>query len=160
MKLIAEQQKQISHMLSTELQCADEMRSILEQENGALLNGEPEKILSIIEAKQVTKSKMQKLLLHRDRFLKALSLPSGNQGTQKLIDQLPGSQAEQLWKKLTIQAIQLKEINEVNGGIVNLSLKHNQLALGILTGQSPETDTYGPGGQSRKGAFHQTLAKV
>ncbi len=160
MHLTAEHQKQINHMFSAESQCADEMRSILEQEYETLLHKNSDDILSIIKNKQKVNSKMRKLMLHRERFLKALALPSGNPGIHELMKRLKCDETHNLWKKLIKQTHQLKEMNEVNGGIVNISLKNNRQALDILTGHSSENETYGPGGQSRKGGYHQTLAKV
>jgi len=160
MQLTAEHQNKIAQMLSIELSCADEMRLILTQEHEALLNKEPEQIQLITDSKDAIKNRMQKNLLQRDRFLKTLSLPIGNKGTQALVDYFSGSDAEKNWNEFTKLATALKEQNEINGGIVNLSLRHNRAALNIFTGQSTETYTYGPGGQSRKGTFHQTLAKA
>jgi len=160
MHLTAEHQKQISHMLSAELQSTDEMRSILEQEYDILLHKNPNDILSIIEIKHQAKNKMQKHLLHRNRFFKALALPTDNAATHDLMKRLTSSDTRKLWEQLMDQTLRLKEMNEINGGIVNLSLRHNRLALDILTGHSSEDETYGPGGQSRKGGYHQTLAKV
>lgn len=160
MLFTAQHQTQIAQMLSAELTCAGEMRSILDQEHNALLQEGPDKITTITEQKSEIKNRMQRLLIQRDRFLRAISLPIGNAGTQKIIDQFPNGEAAKFWFGLMKLATELKEKNEINGGIVNLSLKHNQAALNIFTGQSTENDTYGPGGQSRKGTFHQTLAKA
>jgi flagella synthesis protein FlgN len=161
MQLTAELQEKITRLLSTEIEYADQLLETLEQENQALTGNDPEAIKQAVGLKQASLLQMSHQLQQRDQFLRQLSLPEGNQGTDILIGQLPGDHATtRLWSDLKQKARELKTQNEINGGIVTLGQRHAKRAMEILSGQHSSSHTYGPDGERRKAAATPPLGKA
>ena len=53
------------------------------------------------------------------------------------------------WAAIMTQAAEARELNRLNGELIELHLQHNARALNALRGGEDSLDLYGPDGQSR-----------
>ncbi|MCB1759823.1 MAG: flagellar protein FlgN [Gammaproteobacteria bacterium] len=152
--------QQFHAMLAAEAESGEALMQVLEQEHQLLVKGEAEEIRAISKQKQLLVRRMAELLLARDRFLTALGLPSGREGTGQLVEYAhPTAELELAWKRIEQLAPRLHEQNEINGGIVALAQRHVRAALDILTNQNEQSPTYGRSGLA-DGRSPQSLAKA
>ncbi|WP_428603390.1 flagella synthesis protein FlgN [Sedimenticola sp.] len=160
MTLSAELQNPLSQILSSELDCARSLMEILQREHKALKSRDPDQVLSISREKQQAVEEMQGLARQRDHLLASFKIPGGTAGIKRLLQHDTDSVCSTLWKDLAEIATELREQNEVNGGILALSQRHNNQALDILCGRTHNRNTYGAKGQYNKEAPGHSLAKA
>lgn len=161
MPVSVEKLQVLARLLSDEIESARRLLLTLKQELDALRQGDADSIAEITAQKQRQTLELAQCLESRDHFLAQHALPSGQRGTEAIIDQLPAeAQASVLWRELQSVGRQLRDHNEVNGGIIAHGQRHLRQAVAILSGQSGRGDTYGPEGTCRNGQLSQALAKA
>ncbi|MCW8890268.1 MAG: flagellar protein FlgN [Sedimenticola sp.] len=161
MKLTAELQSQLEHLLQAEQICADALLEIVARENSALRANDVEQIQAISNEKKSGMRQMWDCMQQRDKWLSQQNLATGSAGTINLIKQNPSIRSAKLWERLSQTAIKLHEQNEINGGIVALSQRHNKQALDILCGRTSNVgSTYGSKGEQYKAHSGHSLAKA
>lgn len=152
--------ERLLQLLSAELQSAESLLDLLQQEHQLLISGEAEAIRAISVKKHTQIQLLSEQLLTRDRFLKTLQLPNGKEGIELLIQQSGGSSPlARVWEQVQKLAAELHDRNEINGGIVALAQRHVRQALNLLTCHSEQNSTYGRAGQQANRGPH-SLAKV
>ncbi|WP_260291110.1 flagella synthesis protein FlgN [Sedimenticola hydrogenitrophicus] len=160
MNLSAEQQNRLSRILSVELECARSLADILQRENSALKSRDPDRVLAISREKQQAVEQMQLSGRQREQLLASLIPAPGTEGTEALFQANPDAACTGLWRQLGEIAGQLREQNEINGGILALSQRHNKQALDILCGRTESRNTYGAKGQHHPDPSGHPLAKA
>lgn len=161
MKLSAELQNQFEHLLTAEQACADALLDTVARENHALRTNDTEQIQAISSEKKHGMLQMWECMQQRDKWLSQHKMKTGSAGTISLMEQNPGTRSAKLWDSLSTTALKLHEQNEINGGIVALSQRHNKQALDILCGRTGGTgSTYGSKGQQNKEHSGHSLAKA
>ncbi|WP_275096761.1 flagella synthesis protein FlgN [Sedimenticola hydrogenitrophicus] len=160
MNLSAEQQNRLSRILSVELECARSLAAILQREHSALKSRDPDRVLEISSEKQQAVEQMQLSGRQREQLLASLRVAPGSEGIEALFQANPDTACTDLWRQLGEIAGQLREQNEINGGILALSQRHNQQALDILCGRTESRNTYGAKGQHHQTQSGHTLTKA
>ncbi len=161
MRTSTEQQQKLAGLIKTELGMASNLQEILQREFDILSGGSPEQIEAISREKLAQMQQLTQQLAIRDQLLTVLRLPPGNEGTNKLIRQLPQEhELHTLWEQLQQLSTELQRQNTINGGIVAIGQRHTRQALDMLQGKNSVPETYGPGGESRTDAIPQSLAKA
>ena len=152
----------LSRLLGREIDCARELLQTLALEYQALTQADTDRIESVAADKRLQLQQLQQCLLEQDRLLQRLgSTGAGPQGIERLLVQAsPRDGLHAQWEELRAVTRQLREQNEINGGIVSLGQRHVRQALELLTGRSSDGDTYGPGGGRRSTPAPKTLAKA
>ena len=97
----------------------------------------------------------------------ALNAAGYTQHTQSMhdwlrqVDKNTGSQLTPLWLRLESLLTACQRQNQLNGGVIEISRRHTQRALGILLGKPEETELYNPGGGATSGTgYSRTLARA
>lgn len=164
MHISAEQQQRLAQVISAELECAQALAVILQQEHHALKSLDPDRVLEISREKQQAVERLQQGSRQREQLLAALGLPPdskrSSEGTDALMRANTDSDCAGLWRQLREIAGQLREQNEINGGILALSQRHNQQALDVLCGRTDGRNTYGAKGEHHQTQSGHTLAKA
>lgn len=160
MNLSAEQQNRLSQVISSELNCAHSLAEILQREQSALKSHDPEQVLGISREKQQAVDQMQECARQRDRLLASLGAAGGATGIDLLVQANSAAQCADLWRRLQEVAGKLREQNEINGGILALSQRHNKQALDLLCGRTDSGSTYGAKGQHNQDQPGHSLAKA
>jgi flagellar biosynthesis/type III secretory pathway chaperone len=105
------------------LACAQALLVILQREHAALLSGDLEQIELIVQEKRLAVASLESLGQERDKDTVHTTNP-----------------------QLQSIAADCVRLNEINGGMVEASLRHTQHVLAILKGQSQEADLYSRAG--------------
>lgn len=112
--------------------------NILQREHAALLAGDLEQIEAIVQAKQAAIAQLEAL-------------------TREVAHAMSGGEQRH---QLEALAIECRRQNEINGGMVEASLRHTQRMLSILRGQNLENDLYSRAGNALPGNHARPLAKA
>ncbi len=122
---------------------------LIKQEQAQLIDANIDALKQLTEEKTKVVSHMSALAVQRDATLAA----AGFQGTAdtsaiKLWLSKAGTPAEKLWDELLAMAASAKELNRVNGMLINKHMTHNQNTLNALHATPQGSNLYGPTGQS------------
>jgi flagellar biosynthesis/type III secretory pathway chaperone len=102
-----------------QLTCTRALLAILQREHAALMSGDLEQIEQIVQEKRLAIAELESLGQGRGRNAVLATSP-----------------------QLQTIATECARQNEINGGMVEASLRHTQHVLAILQGQSPEAGLY------------------
>jgi flagella synthesis protein FlgN len=161
MRISTEQKQKLSDLIQTELVMATKLQEILQREFDILSGDIPEKIEAISKEKLAQMQQLAQQLAKRDELLTILRLPSGKEGTDMMVQQLPpGHELTSNWGQLQQLSGELQHQNTINGDIVAIGQRRAKQALDILRGKNNIPETYGPGGESRTDATPNTIAKA
>lgn len=151
----------LCQMLPAELECARKLLDTLAAEHAALIRGDADSISAVSSLKLQQMQEFQCLLSERNRYLSRLGFQPGKEGTEALLECGPVDRhTRENWEELQKMALQLRDGNDLNGGIIALEQRHVQQALDILTGRVGENQTYGPAGGLSNGHQSNSLAKA
>ncbi|GGI16306.1 flagella synthesis protein FlgN [Oxalicibacterium faecigallinarum] len=126
------------------------LTSLLEQEQKLLIAADIERIAALTEPKALAAAKMAELASQRHDALAAAGHDASEIGMQAwLATTAAPAGASEAWKKLITIAEEAKEINRINGTLINKQMARNQAVLNVLQhGNEQGGSTYGPKGQS------------
>jgi flagellar biosynthesis/type III secretory pathway chaperone len=112
-------------VLDKQLACTQALLAVLRREHAALLSGDFEQIEQIVQEKRLAVAELESL---------GRIQPHAGPAVPATDSQLKAVAAECVRQ------------NEINGGIVEASLRHTQHVLAILHGQPPEAGLYSRAG--------------
>ncbi|MCB1874868.1 MAG: flagellar protein FlgN [Chromatiales bacterium] len=153
--------KQLAYWIDQETKAAERLLETLEQERSALTERASEKLSEIANRKLACARQCEQIAARRDHFLDVLQLPKGRVGIERLLERLQaaGDTGLQLpWRELLAIAARCRHLNQINGGIVELSRRHIHRALDLLRGQERDAELYGPAGMNTGSRIGHTLA--
>lgn len=144
---------------------ADAMRllAVLQHEHTLLSGRDASAIERTAEEKQHFLAQLDASGQAHSAALRAAGYAEHTQSMQdwlRQLDQHTGSQLTPLWQRLESLLTACRQQNQINGGIIEISRRHTQRALGILHGKSEETELYSPGGATCGTGFSRTLARA
>lgn len=160
MNLSADQQNQLGQAISAELNFAHTLAEILQREHAALKSHDPDQVLEISREKQQAVAQMQARSAQREHLLASFGIATGTTGIDQLLKANSNAAWTDLWRQLGEIAVDLREQNEINGGILALSQRHNKQALDLLCGRTGSRNTYGARGQHNQDGTGHSLAKA
>lgn len=160
MTLSADQQNRLSQLISAELACARTLADILRREQAALKSADPDRVLEISREKQQAVEQMQRCSRQREQQLASYGITGDAAAIDRVLQACSDSVCADLWRQLGEKAGDLREKNEINGGILALSQRHNKQALDLLSGRTRSRNTYGAGGQHQADQTGHSLAKA
>lgn len=139
--------------LQEEQQAARQLIDLLHQEQALLIAADIDGIVMVTERKGPIIARMSELATRRHRALATAGHSADEAGMQDWIDrQVAGkpthAQASSDWTALLAMARQAREINRINGVLINSHMARNQSALNVLRVQSTGGNFYGPDGQA------------
>lgn len=134
---------ELSSVINAEFEAAKAFFVLLNDENSALLEGNAERISQIAQAKSEQLKKIADITLKRNQLLPLTEIPAWL-----------GSHPESTnaWQDLKQLAQKIRQLNEVNGAMIDVRLRSTQQALSMLHSLSrTATNLYGPDGQASVG---------
>lgn len=129
----------------------------LQQEQALLIAADIEGLSLLTGKKASAVSLMSELATTRHRALAAVGHTASETGMQAWLterDAASATAAKQnkdmlnVWNNLLATARQAKEINRVNGILINTHVARNQTALNVFQMQTTDANLYGPNGQA------------
>jgi flagella synthesis protein FlgN len=130
---------------SQELEISKELLHLLKQEEDALSRQEIRQISELTVTKNNLLLKFMNLRTLRIQNLSSIGLPREESLIPEWIKLQKNPKLHQIWADLTAELIQCKEINTLNGMMIQKLSSMNRSALQLLVGQDPTKDIYGPG---------------
>lgn len=152
--------QQLNATLQSELSHSTRLAQLLQQEREALKSADLDQINQLLQQKQPLIMQLEQLGRQRDGLLKSVGFPAGKSGLEAFIanqGEQDSARLNRLLAQLRDTALQCREHNQINGGIVNVNRQYLVRALSILRGREPETAAYGPGGEYTSQVVRQPL---
>ena len=143
--------------LTEEQQVAKVLVDYLQQEQALLISADIEGLSLLTEKKASAVSLMSELATNRHRALAAVGHLASETGMQSWLTEQSAkfpTAAKQnkdvlnAWSNLLAIARQAKEINRVNGILINTHVVRNQTALNVFQVRTTDANLYGPNGQA------------
>lgn len=122
---------------------------LLKLEQEALANGETDKLIQFAENKGSISSELGALATQRNALLATLGLAVDRTGVEAWIARHPtNTRLPKAWARILSQAAEARELNRVNGELIQIRMLHNTQALATLLSASRSLNLYGPDGQT------------
>lgn len=127
--------------------------SLLTDEQNILLGTDTEALLTLSENKTATASALMRMIEERHAFAAAHHI---SHWPEWLAAHHPDLSDE--WLTLARLSEQAQNLNKTNGELIQIRLRHNQLALSVLNKAAQKAELYGPdGGHSNAGGSGRTF---
>jgi flagella synthesis protein FlgN len=137
---------------------------LLKEERAALEGRDPDALLAIAQRKSAEVMRLGRLGEARNQALRAHTGATDLAGIEawcRKLDGATGRTVLTLWQELLDAARAARTLNEENGALITVRLKHNQQALAILRGAAPSLPPfYGPDGQPCGASSGRPLGKA
>lgn len=144
--------------LADETGAAGQLLQLLQQEQQCLVGGDVGGLEKLVAEKATLVGRMTELAQRRYRALADAGHEPSETGMKAWLEKSgAASDAKRAWNELLTTAESAKELNRVNGMLINQHLARNQGALNILQGTPQTGNLYGPNGQSTLGRGRRSL---
>lgn len=136
--------------LSEEHKAVRVLTQLLQVEQEHLIEADIDGLTAITESKANAAARMTELAAWRHKALAAMGFEAKESGMKAwLASTTASATATQSWNELIELAEIAKEINRVNGTLINRQMVRNQNVLNVLQhGSLQNTNVYGPNGQT------------
>lgn len=152
----------VGQMLANDTQTIEQLRQVLLSEREALEQRNQEALPPLIEAKNQAMAALGEHALLRQGWLDAAGLSHDHQGWQQWLAQDPTTRAQQAqWRELAKQFEACRELNEINGKIIQRAQQTVGQLLNLMRGQNNEGPSlYNAQGRPGTQGGSQTLVKA
>ncbi|TFW32067.1 flagella synthesis protein FlgN [Massilia horti] len=136
--------------LLTEQQLVGSLVELMQQEQDLLIKADAEGLAALMPHKSELVQQLANLAGERHKALGAAGFAASESGMEPWLAASGAPDVRAQWQQLLGLTAQAKELNRVNGMLINKQLAHTRAALGALQtpGEAPEAGVYGPGGQT------------
>lgn len=137
---------QLLTALNNELSAVRFFIEFLQQEQHLLTENETDSLLKLAEQKSTLAVNLNQLAEVRRTLLRN-QLPESNNDSIQAWLTIYNPEGLACWQEIRILAEQARELNRINGELIQMKLRHNQHTLAALTQAARKADLYGPDGQ-------------
>lgn len=132
--------------LTAERNSLTDFVTLLEREQNALVENDTDLLMQLAEQKSARAISLSHLINTRHHLLKSTL---GELKTDKLLAWLQThcTQGLTLWQEITRLGEKARQLNQSSGELIQLKLRHNQLAMTVLNNAANKANLYGPDGQ-------------
>lgn len=134
--------------LNEELNAMRSLLALIQQEQAQLAEANIEALQQLTQEKAEAIALIARLANTRHSFLASNGLPAKDASMQTWLEKTASGIARQTWDELVSVAESAKELNRINGLLINKFMTRNQTALSILQGNGQGNNFYGPNGQA------------
>ena len=147
--------------LKHELAALGAFTAVLQQEQQALVAGDIDKLIPIVEEKTGLAANLNRFAEERQRSIIAAGLPNDRKGLEAWLAGQPlTAQDHAEWKKLLALTGEAQALNDSNGKLIAMRIQHNQQALNVLLTAANQTTLYGPDGQTKSSGGGHLFGKA
>ncbi|MCB1932383.1 MAG: flagellar protein FlgN [Candidatus Accumulibacter sp.] len=140
---------ELVHTIESETTAVKTFIALLEREQEMLVKGEVDDLIDLVRQKNGVAAELATLTAARNQALAAGGLAGDRAGMTTWLDGHPSETAARAaWSSLLAAASQARELNRVNGDLIQVRMQHNAQALEALLGSNASASLYGPDGQS------------
>jgi len=119
---------------------------LLESEQATLTQGNIDDLARLVAEKDPLVADLQRLSRQRNDHLAALNLPADREGMSAWATGIPD--ASSTWEHVLALAARARDLNRLNGELIQMRLQHNSRILEILQRNTAALDLYGPDGKT------------
>ena len=130
-------------------QLAKELLATIRSEQTALVKADIDAIEAILDEKSEVLQRMNVVVLNRYEALAANGFEANEAGMSEWLKRQAKPALSEAWAVLKKTLIQAKELNRLNGMLINRQFNLNQQLLNHLQGNSGASDVYGRNGQAK-----------
>lgn len=120
--------------------------ALLEREQTALVENHGDALPELAELKTTDAIKLSQLAESRRELLK-LDIPQQNTETTQVWLNAHCPDGLPLWQDIVALGQRAKQLNQINGELIKMKLRHNQQALTVLSNAVNKAGVYGRNGQ-------------
>ena len=126
---------------------------LMQQEQQCLVRADSDALATVTAQKAAMVQQMAALAARRHQALGAAGFAASEAGMDAWLARCVDTAAHTLWGALLERTREAKELNRVNGMLINKQMTHTQVVLNAMRTPSGETDAgfYGPRGQTTFG---------
>lgn len=119
---------------------------LLEQEQALLVENDTDRLLEFVEQKSAQAISLSELAESRRSLLRE-NIPVFS--AENILAWLKANSAQGLsiWQEIRALAGRAQQINNTNGELIQMKLRHNQKSLAVLSNAVNKANLYGPDGQ-------------
>lgn len=153
----------LAKSLEAELRAYQDFVQVLQTEQDALVQGNVDPLLELARIKSEKVVLLSQLAESRARFLSTQGYPQGQGDMAKWLQKQRDNgnpKIAELWQKLLTLVENAKQLNQINGGMIDTRLRNNQQALAILQAAANQSALYGPDGQPQSPGLGKPIGKV
>jgi flagella synthesis protein FlgN len=137
--------------LPVERATMEKLVALMQQEQQSLIHAEVETLAALAAEKQQLVNQMNVFGAARSKALAAAGLTADDAGMNAALAAHDHPSSATDWHALLELTVRAKELNRVNGLLINKHLAHTQGALAALQVQAPDASVYGPNGMQTGG---------
>jgi flagella synthesis protein FlgN len=142
-------QTAVLRIIADEAAAVQQFVDLLKVEQTALYNGSTDDLLEYAEQKSRLAVRLEALAAQRTSALAALGVASDRAGIDAWCAKHANEEtAGNDWARILSLASEARELNRLNGELIQIRLQYNTKALEALQGGKSSLDLYGPDGQS------------
>ncbi len=130
-------------------QLAKELLAAIRSEQSALVRADIDAIETLLDEKSALLQRMNTAVTNRYEALAANGFEANEAGMSEWLKQQAKPALNQAWIAFKKTLIQAKELNRLNGMLINRHFSVNQQLLNHLQGNSSAGDVYGRNGQAK-----------
>lgn len=141
---------QISTLFNQDAKLLNDLVVLLSQEQASLVDMDIDVVERVIDEKSVLIQKITEATKIRHQTLGKAGFDANENGMATWVRSIENKQIHSAWAVFQEQLAQAKELNRVNGQMINQHFKRNQQALNTLQGKplNAGAGIYGPNGQT------------
>ncbi|MDD5612039.1 MAG: flagellar protein FlgN [Gallionella sp.] len=132
--------------LNSELGAVRAFVALLQQEQRLLTENQTEPLLALAEQKSLQPINLNQLAESRISMLEQLLPDLSNEAIDSWLA-ANSAKGYANWQEIRELAKQARQLNRVNGELIQMKMRHNQQTLVTLTQAVNKADLYGPDGQ-------------
>jgi flagella synthesis protein FlgN len=139
--------------LRDEQQLITSLVDLMKQEQQFLVSADSDGLNTITPQKSALVQQAAALASQRHKALGAAGFPAREAGMEDFLTSSKDDNARALWLALLERTREAKELNRVNGMLINKQMTNTQVVLNAMRTPAGAADTgvYGPGGQTSGG---------
>jgi len=134
--------------LPGELKLIGDLLAVLQQEQAHLVAADIDRMTALTPHKSDLVSQLALLATARHKALAALGYAAEEAGMESWLAAHNDAAASALWQQVLDTTRAAKELNRINGMLINKHLSQTQGALQALRPQQPGGNVYGPSGHT------------
>jgi len=137
------------HTVEAEAEAVLRFVDLLKLEQASLGKGDIDGLSLLIQRKSDVAAELGTLAEQRNSALAAQGLGADRSGIEAWFEGHPAdTRVRNAWSRVLSLAGEARELNRVNGELIELRMQHNAQALEALLGASRQFNLYGPDGQT------------
>jgi flagella synthesis protein FlgN len=138
----------ISNLFQQDVKLVNELMFLLSREQVSLVEADIDEVETLLDEKSVLLQRISASAQLRYQALSKAGYSANENGMKSWVDTHADTKQSLLWQDFQNTLEQAKELNRVNGQLINKHFNRNQQFLNQLQGKSINNSMYGPNGQA------------